>query len=373
MGVLPACAGIVEDLLPDKDKIYFNDYSTLVQQQGMLQDTVRTSIYQFAILENADDFRGKVVLDVGAGTGILSFFAAHAGAARVYAVEASGMAQNAEKLARANRLGDVVSVMNQRVEEVQLDERVDILISEPLGIALVNERMLESYIVARDQLLRPGGKMFPDHAVLYAAPFSDEALYNEQLAKVSFWSQNNFYGIDLNALRDEAQGFYFSQPVVGPVPLPSLLAAPASINFDFNTLTLGELQTFELPFHFTAGSISQLHGLAVWFDCRFPGSTRQIVLSTSPSEPLTHWYQVRMMLRAPIAVGAGHAIVGKLRFVANEARGYNVTIAATNANTRVTAENTIVTQCALHHFQYTSQQSAPYFTMPQTSPPQAAS
>jgi histone-arginine methyltransferase CARM1 len=39
------------------------------------QDFVRTSTYQKAILSNLTDFRDKVVLDVGAGSGILSFFA----------------------------------------------------------------------------------------------------------------------------------------------------------------------------------------------------------------------------------------------------------------------------------------------------------
>ena len=110
--------------MPDKDKMYFNDYATLVQQQGMLQDHVRTSIYQFAVYENKEDFKGKRVLDVGAGTGILSFFAAKAGASHVYAVEASGMAFKAEKLAAGNGLQDVVTVLNKRVEDVTLDEKV---------------------------------------------------------------------------------------------------------------------------------------------------------------------------------------------------------------------------------------------------------
>ena len=61
-----------------------------------MQDYIRTGTYQRAILENVSDFQDKIVLDVGAGSGILSFFAVQAGARKVYAVEASSMAQHAE-------------------------------------------------------------------------------------------------------------------------------------------------------------------------------------------------------------------------------------------------------------------------------------
>ena len=44
-----------------------------------MQDYVRTGTYYAAILENAADFEGKVVMDVGAGSGILSLFAAQVG------------------------------------------------------------------------------------------------------------------------------------------------------------------------------------------------------------------------------------------------------------------------------------------------------
>lgn len=52
----------------------------------MLKDTVRTKSYQTAIQNVAHFLKGKVVLDVGAGTGILSLFCAKAGAKKVYAV-----------------------------------------------------------------------------------------------------------------------------------------------------------------------------------------------------------------------------------------------------------------------------------------------
>lgn len=65
-------------------------------------DEVRTTHYRNAILNNKMDFEGKIVLDVGAGSGILSLFAAQAGAAKVYAIEASNMAISARALVHAN-------------------------------------------------------------------------------------------------------------------------------------------------------------------------------------------------------------------------------------------------------------------------------
>ena len=52
----------------------------------MLKDEIRTLTYRNAMYHNKHLFRGKVVLDVGCGTGILSMFAAKAGAAKVIGV-----------------------------------------------------------------------------------------------------------------------------------------------------------------------------------------------------------------------------------------------------------------------------------------------
>lgn len=48
-------------------------------------------------------------------------------------------------------------VIPGKVEEVTLPEQVDIIISEPMGYMLFNERMLESYLHAK-KFLKPSGE-----------------------------------------------------------------------------------------------------------------------------------------------------------------------------------------------------------------------
>lgn len=136
-----------------------------------MQDEIRTRIYRDAIEENRSNFEGKVVMDVGCGSGILSMFAARAGASKVYAVEASQAANHAKKLIAHNGFSSVIEVIQARIEDITEemipgDHPIDIIISEPLGIYLLNERMLETYIIARDKFLKPGGRMFPNKADL---------------------------------------------------------------------------------------------------------------------------------------------------------------------------------------------------------------
>lgn len=159
---------------------YFQFYGYLSQQQNMMQDYIRTSTYQRAILSNIEDFQNKIVLDVGAGSGILSFFAIQAGARKVYAVEASSMAKHAEQLVASNKLSERIIVIPGKIEEIVLPEPVDIIISEPMGYMLFNERMLETYLHAK-KWLKPGGNMFPTRGDLHIAPFSDAQLYTEQV------------------------------------------------------------------------------------------------------------------------------------------------------------------------------------------------
>jgi histone-arginine methyltransferase CARM1 len=128
-----------------------------------------------------------------------------AGAKTVYAVEASGMVKFARQLAAANgTAGAAIEVVHSRIETASLPEKADVLISEPMGTLLVNERMLETYVYARKHLLKPGGKMFPSLGRIFVAAFSDEGLHTELTQKALFWTNPSFYGVNLTALHPAA-------------------------------------------------------------------------------------------------------------------------------------------------------------------------
>jgi protein arginine N-methyltransferase 1 len=97
---------------------YFDGYSHFNIHEEMLKDKVRTNAYMKAILDNRDLFKGKIVLDVGSGTGILSIFAAKAGAKHVYAIEKAGIYLHSIKIIEENGLSDKITVVNGKVEEI---------------------------------------------------------------------------------------------------------------------------------------------------------------------------------------------------------------------------------------------------------------
>ena len=97
---------------------YYGSYSHFYIHEEMLKDTVRTTSYQRAIEDNPQDFKDKIVLDIGAGTGILSIFAARAGAKHVYAIENAEIALFAKEIVRKNKLDDKITVLKGKMEEI---------------------------------------------------------------------------------------------------------------------------------------------------------------------------------------------------------------------------------------------------------------
>ena len=129
---------------------YFDSYAHFGIHEEMLKDEVRTLTYRNSMYHNKHLFKDKIVLDVGCGTGILSMFAAKAGAKQVYGVDMSGIVEQARVIVEKNGFSDKVTIVRGKIEEIKLPvEKVDIIISEWMGYCLFYESMLDSVLFAR--------------------------------------------------------------------------------------------------------------------------------------------------------------------------------------------------------------------------------
>ena len=126
------------------------------------------------------------------GSGILSVFAARAGAARVYAVERTSAAVLAQELAAANGAAEIVQVIHGDVMDVEPPERVDVVVSEWLGGFGIDEGMLVPVIAARDRWLKPGGVMIPRLVMAWAA-----LVHDRHLAEMVEFLRDNPYGLSV--------------------------------------------------------------------------------------------------------------------------------------------------------------------------------
>ena len=183
----------------ETDAVVRSSYGRFPVHEKMIKDEVRTRSYLNAMENNPDIFKGKVVLDVGCGTGILSMyillfifcwaeqpefcavsiltlvvarFAVRAGAKHVYAIDLSSMINTAREIAKANGMADKITFIRGKVEDTKLPE-VDVIVSEWMGFCLLSEMNLDCVLSARDRCLLPGGLMMPDKTSLHVAAMED--------------------------------------------------------------------------------------------------------------------------------------------------------------------------------------------------------
>ncbi|RDB14874.1 Protein arginine N-methyltransferase 3 [Hypsizygus marmoreus] len=332
----------------DDDSHYFKSYGENDIHAVMIQDKVRTSTYAYFILTNPALFRDAIVLDVGCGTGILSLFAARSGAKRVIAVDASDIAEKAELIVKANGFEDIITVIQGKVEEISLPDdidKVDIIISEWMGYALLYESMLDSVLHARDRFLRSNGVMAPSQCKMQLGLCDASEIFKD---RIGFW--NDVYGFDLSAMADDL----YDEAIVDVVGPNTMLSEPYTVK----DLILSEVTPRQLDFSssFTLVSTTErrtkINSFILYFDTFFtrnghpvPSSTSvklikegELVLaelwpvggkpapqrrkshgvdkesitsfSTGPQSVPTHWKQTLFLLREPISVEEGSIVHG---------------------------------------------------------------
>ncbi|WP_310535446.1 50S ribosomal protein L11 methyltransferase [Novosphingobium sp.] len=226
--------------------------------RDMLLDRARNAAYRTAIEANA---RGRTVLDIGTGSGLLAIMAAKAGAAHVYACEGNAMlAATARTIVEANGLSDRITVFTTHSSRLDrnkdLGGGVDMIVSEVFADDLLGEYVLPTLDHARAELCAPGAIILPESAEIIVAL----ADYPQKPADLS-----DIEGVDLSLFTPHAR---LHPTVRNGDPSFIVRSDPASMfHFDFSKGLPSERQS-NVTLQSHGGSVG---GIAQWLRIGFGG------------------------------------------------------------------------------------------------------
>ncbi|CAE6396058.1 unnamed protein product [Rhizoctonia solani] len=309
----------------DDDTHYFDSYSYNEIHAVMIQDSVRTSSYATFILSNPQIFKDAVVMDVGCGSGILSMFAARAGARKVFAIEASGIGLKAEQNFKDNGYEDTITLIRDKVENISLPEgytHVDVIISEWMGYCLLYESMLDSGF----NMSAMAKEVYDD--ALIEVVSADAVLTNDDLIK------------DIPIQRVTRKNLDFSSPFVltasRPGKVHALLlyfdtwfttdgadvppdAEPTIAKGEGDVVTTDVLQIKARPDLVARrkSSMGPLRKKSMTGE-ELIKDGKEVSFSTGPASMPTHWKQTLFLFRNPVDLKEGTCVSGRLHIRKSE-------------------------------------------------------
>ncbi len=270
----------------------------LDEHREYLADDPRVSALRRAI--HATVRTGDVVIDLGCGTGLLGLMACEAGAARVYAIDGSGMIAIARSIARTSPFASRIEHVAGFSTQVSLPERADALVFDQIGRLGFEAGLLEYALDARRRLLKPDARIMPGPVTLHLALAASAAVRS----RIDFWDTRPA-GIDASPARVTASNTgYPLKPE--HIDLRSDSAAVVVLHPDsWNEEPLDGRATL------VASSAGRLDGLAGWFVAELaPG----IVMSNAPNRADRINRRPGLLpFDTPIDVAAGDALHVSIR------------------------------------------------------------
>jgi type I protein arginine methyltransferase len=257
----------------------------------LIADTGRTRAYRNAISQVVR--KNDVVVDIGAGTGILSFFACLAGARKVYGIEKSNALQLARELCAHNGFERIVEFRQDCSQSVQLPELVDVIISDTGASFGVQGGVLSALLDARQRFLKPGGRIVPHSLRLFVAPVELNDGRNLEI-----W-ENDRYGLDLSSVRRFAANTNY----ILKLEPENVLASPSSLaTIHFEEVTSPYVAGEAL---LVAARDGVMHGVGAWMQVEL---VTGISFTNSPLKPTVEWSQSFFPIEQPVELRTGDCI-----------------------------------------------------------------
>lgn len=274
----------------------------ILDHQAMLRDARRLDAYRRAICAALRP--GDVVCDLGAGSGILGFFALSAGAGRVYAIEQGEEIHQAAAIARDNGFSDRYTPLRAHSREAVLPERVDLLIVEWLSSLGANEQPLSDLADACARFLKPDGRLIPHRVRHLVAPLEDAPAWHTCVGMFG----KDFHGFDFGHVASLAA----CAPHIHRNDPAGLLSAPAC----WLTVTLADPASHPPAERYVGEEVvctverdGICHGLAAWFEADLGFG---VSLDNAPASPETFWKNLYLPFEQPLALKAGDRLAIRL-------------------------------------------------------------
>lgn len=287
--------------------LYYRSLLAQPQRLSAMHDAIRAAVGP-----------GDVVVEIGTGVGTYAVMAARAGASTVYAIEPDRVAEVAAKVFEVNGVEDRVVLIRQRVEEVELPRKADLLISEDFAPWFFDEHLHDLLLYSRRQVLKEGGKIIPTRITLRAAPWggpgpgTGQGEGEDSGAAGSRWSYRpgspdldlgGIEGIDFTPLEE----LVLNTPDPEGVPPGGPLAEGKDLfGWDLARLEPG---TYPTSVTWTVTRPGTVWGLGVWMEMTL---WTGIHYSNAPHAGEMSWGQGHFPLTPPLPVEEGTVLEGEV-------------------------------------------------------------
>jgi protein arginine N-methyltransferase 1 len=287
----------------------------------LIADKARNDAF-FAALKAVIKPGQTVVVDIGAGTGLLGLMASKLGAREVYLFETAEVAAVADKILKNNRAKNCHLIPCHSME---FDDKlaVDVIVSETLGNYALEENIIDTLADARRRFLKPGGKIIPSEIVQFVSPVVAPRIDAELRA----W-ERVAKDLDMQA----AQIMSLNNAYVRLIRPQELLDAGASAAvWDRVDLTRDVRAARKGEAEWKISKPATVYGFAVWWSADL---VPNVSLSTAPDAPATHWEQLYFPLLQPVVLKAGETIGALLKSTSSEKAGTHLAWIAVHKDSR---------------------------------------